>query len=119
MATFQQLQKKAAQFGLNLWEIGGNYRMSGLVGGKHTQGEFTSLKQVEAELSQTWKFDKVPVIKTVNYLGKPYKVEIRSIKEPPYGMLYINDHYMSTVFPSIARTAIIQFIQEYKRLMKP
>ncbi|MFH1250329.1 MAG: hypothetical protein V1715_04420 [bacterium] len=119
MATLKQLQKKAKSFGLTLWKIGGNYRMSGLVHGKHTQGEFTNLKQVAAELADGWKFDKVPVIKTMKYAGKEYKIEIRSIKEPPYGTLYINDYYMKAVFPSIRRTALIQFIQDYRRIMKP
>jgi len=119
MATLKQLKKKAQSFGLTLWEVGGHYRLSGIVRGKHTQGEFTNLKQVAMELADGWKFDKIPVIKTMTYAGKPYKVEIRSIREPPYGTLYINDHYMSTVFPSIIRGALIQYIQQYRRLMKP
>jgi hypothetical protein len=119
MATFKQLQKKAHSFGLTLGENGGYYLLSGQVHGKHTQGRFTTLKGVAAELSEGWKFDKVPVIKTMTYAGKQYKVEIRSTKEPPYGLLYINDHYMTTVFPSIRRQALIQYIQDYRRLTKP
>ncbi len=119
MATFKQLQKKAKQFGLTLGESGGYYLLSGQVHGKHTQGMFTNLKSVAAELSEGWKFDKVPVIKNITYAGKQYRVEIRSIKEPPYGTLYINGEYMSSVFPSITRTALIQYIQDYRRRMKP
>ena len=119
MATFKQLQKKAKQFGLTLGENGGYYLLSGMVNGKHTQGRFTNLKSVAAELSEGWKFDKVPVIKIMAYAGKQYKVEIRSIRDPPYGTLYINDHYMSSVFPSVRRTALIQYIQDYRRRMKP
>lgn len=117
MATFKQLQKKAQQFGLTLGESGGYYLLSGMVHGEHTQGRFTNLKSVAAELSEGWKFDKVPVIKTMTYAGKQYKVEIRSTKEPPYGLLYINDYYMSTISPSITHQALIQHIQDYRRLM--
>ncbi len=118
MTSYKSLRKKALQFGLNLWQNGGYYYMSGMVSDRHTQGIFTNLRQVEAELSQTWKFDRVPDIRNVTYGGKQYEIKIEYVKTPPGGILYINSKFMGSVFPSITRNAIDQYIKDYNRIKK-
>ncbi len=118
MVSFKQLQKKAKQYSLNLWQNGGYYYLSGLVHGKHTQGIFTTLKSVEKELSDGWKFDKIPDIRTITYSGKQYEIKIEHIHNPPYGLLHINGRFMSSVFPYIRREGIIGFIKTYNLIQK-
>jgi len=56
--------------------------------------------------------------RTLKYAGKSYKIEIKHIDSPPYGSLYINGSYRTTVWTSITHHALIQHIQDYKRSLK-
>jgi hypothetical protein len=58
MTSLKQLKIRAKNLGLDLWETGGYYRLSGLIHGTHTQGEFTNLRSVERQLAKLNKQKK-------------------------------------------------------------
>jgi len=45
-----KLQARAKEIGMNVWEHGGYYYMSGFIRGKHRQGTFTTLEQIIQQL---------------------------------------------------------------------
>lgn len=49
--TFREMKKEAKSLGLNLWEQGGYYLMSGFIRGRHRQGEFSSRRTVALQLA--------------------------------------------------------------------
>lgn len=58
MTSYKELRKRATKLGLNLWENGGYYYLSGVIRGHHRQGIFDTLKQVEAQLSDESRYQK-------------------------------------------------------------
>lgn len=58
MSSYSDLQKRAERLGLNLWMNGGYYYLSGFIRGKHRQGSFDTLKEVEAQLSDEARYQK-------------------------------------------------------------
>jgi len=55
---FKELKERAKKLGLNLWEHGGYYYLSGFIRGGHRQGIFTDLHYVEKQIRLEEKLKK-------------------------------------------------------------
>lgn len=59
MSSYKELQKRTEKLGLNLWQNGGYYYLSGFIRGKYRQGIFDTLKEVEAQLSDEARYQRI------------------------------------------------------------